>query len=394
MVLISMMRSRAALLVWIVGLVFLPESYGRDRSSLEVYDRSAQIATENFYDRTFRCLPWERLVSDYRTKLSAHSTEAELKTTTNDLLAQLNASHTEFLSNSDQSYFALKSVFSGKLEEFPVHQIGAWFIRINGKWFVRNVFEGSPAAHAGLRAGDEVLAVDGRELDPVKSFQKGERTIVLSKRSTAPGPVQHLSIQTEFASFHASLHRATLQSLKLIRHKGKRIAYFHLWAGTHAKFQEALKAAATEMASQSDAFILDLRDGFGGAHPGYVEPFFARDEEGQEIPQIYSKPLIVLINGGVRSGKEWVAHVLKLSKRGILVGTRTAGYFLAGKLFDIQPGKYLLYLAVALGPEGVDLEGKGVLPDVEVQAPLPYSAGADPQLAEALNMAVQLSESR
>jgi C-terminal processing protease CtpA/Prc len=56
---------------------------------------------------------------------------------------------------------------------------------------------------------------------------------------------------------------------------------------------------------------------------------------------------------------------LEKSKRATLIRERTKGYFLAGKLFKIIPGKYDLYLAVKKG-SGPDLEGKGVKPDIEV----------------------------
>ena len=93
--------------------------------------------------------------------------------------------------------------------------------------------------------------------------------------------------------------------------------------------------------------------------------------------------MTALINQNVRSGKEWITDLLKKSKRATLIGERTKGYFLAGKLFKIIPGKYDLYLAVKKGA-GPDLEGKGVKPDIEVPQNLEYSAGYDPQLQTAL----------
>lgn len=82
----------------------------------------------------------------------------------------------------------------------------------------------------------------------------------------------------------------------------------------------------------------------------------------------YTKPVVALINGGVRSGKELVAFSLKRSGRAKLVGERTAGAVSAGKLFPID-SRTALYLAVAhVDVDGVTLEGKGIDPDVEVLA--------------------------
>ena len=96
--------------------------------------------------------------------------------------------------------------------------------------------------------------------------------------------------------------------------------------------------------------------------------------------QVYTKPMIVLINEGVRSGKEGIALSLKTLKRGKLVGTTTAGHYLAGQFFDIIPQVAALYLAVQRAPGAPDIEGKGVSPDVEVNNPLAYSEGRDAQL--------------
>lgn len=136
---------------------------------------------------------------------------------------------------------------------------------------------------------------------------------------------------------------------------------------------------------KSDVFILDLRDGFGGAYPEYIEPFFKQGSK----EAIYAKPLIVLINDGVRSGKEWISYLLKQTKRGTLIGSRTKGYFLAAQTFEIEPHRFMLYLAVKEDPSMPKLEHNGVEPDIEVQTSLPYSAGADPVLERAIQFIEQ-----
>lgn len=55
---------------------------------------------------------------------------------------------------------------------------------------------------------------------------------------------------------------------------------------------------------------------------------------------------------------------------------------MGGEYFDIEPGQFALYLAVAGDPTNY-LEGRGVAPDITVSAPLPYSEGHDPQLEKA-----------
>ena len=298
-----------------------------------------------------------------------------------DSVDQLHASHTEFLTSSDQEYWALEAIFSGDLESNAINQIGAWFTQIDGKWFIKNIFEASPAAHSGLLPGDEVISVDGHDFRPVESFtlqNNSSSKIIVRRRKNSRPLVFEVTIEKE--SIQKTMLKASIASYNVLEVCGKRIGYFHLWAGTHEKFEEALLAAAQRAAGETDAFILDLRDGFGGAYPDYLNPFFAADAQGRSIPQVYSKPVVTLINEGVRSGKEWIANIMKETHRATLIGSQTRGYFLGGRLFPIKAGRFDLFLAVATGPSGVNLEGNGVRPDLEIKSELPYSAGVDPQL--------------
>ena len=94
----------------------------------------------------------------------------------------------------------------------------------------------------------------------------------------------------------------------------------------------------------------------------------------------------MLINGGSRSGKEILAYGFRKFSIGPVVGERTAGAVLGGRLF-VQKDRSLLYLAVVGAlVDGECLEGKGVMPDIEVPRPLPYSAGSDGQKKKAVEV--------
>jgi carboxyl-terminal processing protease len=350
-----------------------------------IFDQTTQLVTKNFYDQTFRKLPWESLVKKARKKISSNSSDEHLKKVLNQLLGKLHASHTEFVSSSDQEYWALESIFSGDVDGAPLKQIGAWFNQIDGRWFVRDVFEGSPAALAGLLPGDEIVTVDKLPLEPVNSFEQSIKdTHFIRIRRAKENASESLIVTATKESFQRTLLRAATISYKVYRVCEKKIGYFHLWAGTNDESQNALAEAARNAAKETDALILDLRDGFGGAYPAYLNPFYDHDDQGKPIQQIYSKPIVVLINNGVRSGKEWIADFLKQTHRATLIGTKTKGYSLAGKIFDVVQRRFALYLAVAKGSRP-DLEGNGVKPDIEVPFELQYSAGFDPQLERGLS---------
>jgi len=361
---------------------------------LAVYDHAMQLTRANFYDQTMRGLPWDEMVQAGRRTLGNHPDEAHLKTVVNGVLGQLHASHTVFLSDADQEYWALQSIFSGHLDGYRVRQIGAWFSRRGSRWFVRNVFPDSPAERAGLRRGDEIITVDGAPLAPVKSFtrlQPNEKANVAFRRLPWEKP-RTVAVPTVLASFQEGLLRTVQDSKFLYDVRGKKVAYVALPAGTHAAFRTALTQAVSQAESTADALVLDLRDGFGGADLAYLDPFFdmpkAASPKGGVQKAVFDKPLVLLIDGGTSSGKEWLAWFVKKQGRGTLVGTRTAGAFLAGKLFDVAPRRFALYLAVADTQKlSTNLEGHGVEPDIPVVGGLMYAAGIDPQLKKALEVA-------
>jgi carboxyl-terminal processing protease len=136
----------------------------------------------------------------------------------------------------------------------------------------------------------------------------------------------------------------------------------------------------------------DLRDGWGGAIPEYLDLFNTRaptmqvtDRNGaSEFENVkWRKPVAMLVNGGTRSGKEILAYGFKKYRLGEVIGSRTEGAVLAATAFLVGGG--LLLLAVEdVRVDGERLEGVGVAPTIEVQAE-PASVGlGDPQLNRAI----------
>jgi len=194
----------------------------------------------------------------------------------------------------------------------------------------------------------------------------------------------------------AELQQATEDSWRLIERRGRHVAYLRIWAWSSLEIQQTvLDSLAKSNSAAADAFILDLRDGWGGASPSYLGLFSrdvpvleAVDREGKKEPFDFQirKPAVLLINGGSRSGKEPVAYGAKKHHLARLVGERTAGAVTFGQPICLSDGS-LLYLAVAdARVDGERLEGRGVSPDVEVPFDVRYAGGKDPQLERALEL--------
>ncbi len=350
-----------------------------NRSDGAAFERVVEITKQCFYDQTFRGLDWNLEAGSARDQFH---TSGQLSETLNPLLSKLQASHTKFLTDSDQEYWALRSIMSHHLAGAPIRQIGAMFESRNQQWFIKSVFEGSPAFRAGLKRGDEILSADFQAFQPVKSFWKYSGCVSIQVRRHAAEKPRSFCVTPSVESFQQSMLQATTRSIAYFRRGKRKVGYFHLWAGTHSDFQRELAKAATAFQKGADAMILDLRDGFGGAGAEFLDPFFKG---------VFTKPVFVLTNGGTRSGKETLAYLMKTRKRAILIGTPTAGSYLAGRLFEIIPNKSSLYLAVCgESPSGINLEGVGVAPDITVDWSLPYSHGADAPRQRAIDLALQV----
>jgi carboxyl-terminal processing protease len=109
-----------------------------------------------------------------------------------------------------------------------------------------------------------------------------------------------------------------------------------------------------------------------------------RNGEETVIDTQWRKPAVYLVNGFTRSGKELLAFGAKRYHLATVIGERTAGHVLGGRLFPLSNGDMLFLAVQGYRIDGVDLEGVGVTPDIEVPFDVRYCAGSDAQLERAV----------
>ncbi len=328
----------------------------------------------------------------------------ELAPLLNQFLKKLGVSHTQFYTDRDFEFNFFRSLFSTRDPNSPsALHIGADYEKTTSGFVIRSTLDGFDAKQAGLRRGDLILEAEGKPFDPISSFSttaEVQLSILRAKKMIK------LTVRPSLTGIHRAYLTAIKNSVKVIESGKKKIGYIHLWTGTHDDSVSELQNAV-KLLKDTDAMILDLRDGYGGAWWHHLDPFFPNtdnyfkatwiDRDGQtsdmrpevkENPAAYTKPMVVLINEGVRSGKEALAFQFKKTKRALLVGTKTAGYFVAGGAYFREPElPYFLYLSSrGLLLDGTNLEGNGVRPDLEVAYPLDSTIKNDPQLEKALHI--------
>lgn len=356
-------------------------------------ERIAKIVHDHFFD-VVKANAWTATERAFALEVRD---EQAFRLSAKRALAKLGTSHTGYFSDDDIEFYALRNIFATTLN-LPALEMDGIGIDVAMGGFVRTVFSGSPAQASGIRRGDRIVSVDGKPFHPVRSFvgragmtvqvaiQRGRR----SARNEVAVRVRRLKPKDEWL-------QAQKRGSRIFERGKVKIAYVPMFACVGAEFQSALQDALGEELKEGDALVLDFRNGWGGCNPNLVNIFdrtppqllsIGRDGRRSMMDSQWRKPLVLLINGGSRSGKEAVAYAIQKHKLGKLVGEKTAGAVVAGRCFAIDSSA-VLYLAVAdVLVDGQRLEGKGVFPDIAIADNLPFANGQDPQLDAALKAAV------
>lgn len=402
---IVMLTLAALFLLW-----FMSPGWSQESSPEKVFNQVWQTVNENFYDANFNGIDWAAIRDQYRPRVKQVQTRQQLAAVINQMLAELRTSHTYFYTPDETAYYQLLGIFQPAIKDLPSAAkvlfpngkyeytgIGIFTKISQGKTFVRAILDGSPAAIAGLKVGDELLSVDDKPYRAIESFtgKAGQRVTLLIQRSPDPNSQQKITVTPQKFDATTLFKAAQQASTQVIQQQGKRIGYIHIWSNA-ADFhqQQLIEELMFGKLANVDGLVLDLRDGWGGGSIAYLNFFTGESpsvtsvrRDGRSFTANYrwSKPVVLLINEGSRSSKEIIAFGFQKAKVGALVGTTTAGAVVAGRGFVMQDGS-LLYVAVAdVLIEGKQrLEGQGVTPDLPVAFPLEYAAGGDPQKQQAI----------
>jgi carboxyl-terminal processing protease len=259
----------------------------------------------------------------------------------------------------------------------------------------------TPAAKAGILAGDLITALDGDSVQGMTLNQAvdkmrggiGSPITLTIERKGVDKPLQIKLVRAEI----------TVQSVRS-REEGQ-IGYIRITSFNEQTF-DGLKGAIDKIQSdigkdKVQGYIIDLRNDPGGLLDQAIAVSDAFLERGEIVStrgrhpdetQRYNahagdlsggKPVIVLINGGSASASEIVAGALQDHRRATLVGTRSFG---KGSVQTIIPlganGALRLTTARYYTPSGTSIQAKGIVPDIEVDQPLPAELAADAAVDE------------
>ena len=249
---------------------------------------------------------------------------------------------------------------------------------------ITRVFEDSPAARAGIRAGERLVSVDGtpvagRTLDSAVSRIRGPKGSTVRLGIAPPGGrAREVELERERIRIPAVTSRVETAG-------GEMIGYLRLAQFTKGS-ADALADAVNALREKGvTALVLDLRFDPGGLvneAVGVAGVFLPDDTEVVVTEGLHSPrrvfrtdsdpaagdlPLVVLVNRGSASASEIVAGAVRDADRAELVGERTFGKALVQSTRPLRDGGALkLTTARYLTPDGFDLAERGLPPDVRV----------------------------
>ena len=250
-------------------LQLLPARLQADDFS-KTWDQVASAITERYYARQQRKAAMDGLLARYGPLAKKAGSRGQFESIVNQMIRDFHDSHFGFFTTSDQGFYLMDALIKhAKAKEMP--EFGAWFAADG--YTVTMVLDDSEAQRAGLRKRDTVTEVDGQPFSPVDSLRAlvGKQAGLTVMRA---GATLHPSVKISSEGALQMFLDASRASARIIEYHGKKIGYFHLWTQADPEFRTSLENAVFGHLRETDGFILDLRDGFGGRPEGYGDPFF------------------------------------------------------------------------------------------------------------------------
>jgi carboxyl-terminal processing protease len=341
-----------------------------------IVDQVWQLVNREYVDGKFNQQNWVSVRQQLLTK--NYSSREEAYIAIREALKKLGDPYTRFM--DPKQYDALTSQTSGEVSGIGIR------MEVNEKTkrlTVVEAIENSPALKAGVKAGDQILAIDGKATQSMK-VDDASKLI----RGKAGSSITLRLGRTGQSEFDLKLTRATIEVPTVryaLRQEGqKKIGYIRLREfSAHAADQ--MRKAIRDLGSQgAESYVLDLRGNPGGLLQASIE--IARmwmdngsivrtvDREGvsdetfkANKTSLTKLPLAVLIDNNSASASEILTGALKDNNRAVVIGSQSFGKALVQSVHQLGDGSGVaITIAHYYTPKGTDINHKGIAPDIKL----------------------------
>lgn len=300
-----------------------------------------------------------------------------------------------FLEPSENKRFLedLKGEFEG---------IGAEISSKEGKLIIVAPLEDSPAEKAGLKPGDQIIKIDGKETEKMSLNEGIER--IRGKGGTTVTLTIFREGFSELKDFVITRDKIIVKSVKW-EIKENNIAYIKINQFGNDTVRLMKNTADEILKKNAKGVILDLRNNPGGFLDAAVDvtSLFISDnvvveeqyKDGRKdtfrttlLPKLEKLPLTILVNKGSASASEIVAGAVQDLERGKIIGEKTFGKGSVQDLENLKNDAALrITIAKWLTPKGKTINGEGILPDIQIKlTEEDEKAGRDPQMEKAVEL--------
>ena len=265
---------------------------------------------------------------------------------------------------------------------------------------VMKVLPGGPAAEVSMKRGDVLTAIDGHKLEGLELNQSVD--YILGQ----PGVPLKLNLMRDGRRGDVTLVRRTIAIQSIVARMeddSRKVGYIKLEQFGDSAVRD-LDAALMSLHKQGmESLILDLRGNPGGLLTAAIaisDRFLPagtivstkgrtpadNTKEQAQYAQTWKMPLVVLIDRNSASASEILAAAIQENGRGVVVGERSYGKGTVQTLVPLQsaPAGLRLTTAKFYSPDGREMSGVGVTPDVKVMATVGNDATDDAAIAKAI----------
>jgi carboxyl-terminal processing protease len=284
--------------------------------------------------------------------------------------------------------------------------IGA-YVNTEGDYLtITEPMTGSPAESAGIKSGDQIIAIDGEDMTGV--LPELARQKVLGPADTQV--VLTIMRQGVEEPFDITVTRAQITIPSIEYHMlDNNLAYIRLYAFSNNTGDELHSALQELLSNDPNGLILDLRYNSGGYLDAAIQVgsefladgVVAYEEYGDGTRNTFNStgdgiatqiPMVVLVNEWSASASELVSGALQDRGRAELVGVTTYGKGTVQNWIALSDNEGAVRITIArwLTPNGNNVNETGLTPDIEVTiSDADVEAGIDTQLNQAINALIQ-----
>lgn len=380
------------------------------REKMEAFRQAWSYLRDNFYDANFHGINWEAVRAEYEPRIQGARTPEEMRRLLNLMVGELNASHS-----------GVGGPLTGA-QATPNGRVGLSFDRreyeTGGRLRITAVLPLSPAALAGIKPGEYLVAVDGAtvgartNLDELLSF-KINRRVALAIATSADGSgrrevaVRPVTLATE----KGLLYRNWVEERRayVARASNGRLGYVHMVDMGSASLAQLYVDLDVENHSR-EGVVIDVRNNSGGFVNAYALDVFARrpyltmtprglpatPARSQLGQRALEAPTILVTNQHSLSDAEDFTEGYRALKLGKVVGEPTAGWIIYTSGAGLIDGSSLRipFIKITAG-DGTVMELKPRPVDVTVTRPIGESyTGRDSQLDTAVRELLKQIEQR